>query len=217
MSLSLIQSLRQAQQEISIVCPDVGHLPSHTGEGLAIAEIVGGVVLGRFPIALPVPVRFRQIHDEYPVPVYAITPLKRKILSHAECLLEDHGRHHSGTYGDVHPVLNITDTPRKEKKVPFGSTTDRCPLVHRMSVDDIVPEHRMSGAWYSQPEGIGLDAECLERVVYSQGTGLEVERMNGLQEICRSRHFFPVIPGRVSNQFFEPRSIRYRQFLSLNE
>jgi hypothetical protein len=78
-------------------------------------------------------------------------------------------------------------------------------------------KHWMGSARHPHPEGICLDAVGLERVVYSQGPGLEVERMNGLQEICRSGYFPPVIPGCFSNQFFEPRSIWYCQFLSLNE
>ncbi len=65
-------------------------------------------------------------------------------------------------------------------------------MVHRMVVDDVVADHRMTGQWNAGPIGSRLDTVLPERVRYGQPPFVEIKSPDDRQQIGRSSGLFRI-------------------------
>ena len=89
----VLQSLEQGEEEVPVVCAYVAHGSAHAREGLAVAQVIVGIVFGRFALR-PVPMRLVKVHDRHIMFVYMLSLLQGEVLGHGQGFFENHGRHH---------------------------------------------------------------------------------------------------------------------------
>src|SRR5436309_3234890 len=118
-------------QERDVIALHVTHLAAHSREARAEAQVVGGIVLGRFtlrPIPLPA---ILNVHDVNSMVMNGRTPaLEAQVIDAAQAFFEDLRGHDGGADRKRDSAVQLLDGAAKEGKVLRRSATNRGSAEH---------------------------------------------------------------------------------------
>ena len=153
--------------EGDVVALRVVHRAAHAGKTFAEAQIVGGIVLGRFALR-PVPVAaVLQIHDENGVVADNHAPFLESQVVHAtDALFENLRSHDRRANRKHHAAIESLDRRAELAKIDRRGAAQHRTVKHRVVRNDVVADTGMHGKRHAPRKCLGEHAGVFPRMFH---------------------------------------------------